>query len=160
LIDAAYISEALGGKPKSKGEYQCDCPVQAHRNAKMVIGDKDSSGVWVHCRAGCEFLDIVRELESRGLWPKKNLSYDEKRVIEKRKSAKEVLQAVIWIACYESSYTKTDKDHIKHKRLQAKYKYQLWATKVIDEYRIKIARGYRLSKKQDEVVLKAVNILN
>ena len=159
MIDAEYISNALNGK-KSGSQYYCDCPVGNHRRAKLYLKDS-STGVLLHCKAGCEFRDIVKELESRGLWAKKDYSPEEKRIFEKRKLAKEAQEAVIWIACYEADpKARTPKDDIKYQRLQKQYSYQIWANKVIDEYRVKIARGYRLSEKQIGVVMKAVNVLS
>lgn len=160
MIDAEYISEALGGKRIPRNEYQMACPVTKHRSGMLVVGDRLPSGVWVFCRAGCEFLEIVSALESRGLWPKKVHSHDEKMLFAKRKSNQGFQVALIWIACYEASRTRTEQDHVKYKRLKDQYKYQLWGNKVIVEAVQKIQKGYILSPKQVAVVIKSVDILN
>ena len=160
MIDAEYISDALGGKRIPRGEYQMPCPVAEHRTAKLVIGDKNTSGVWVYCRAGCEFLEIVSALESLGLWPKKTYSHEEKVLFAKRKSNQGFQAAIIWIACYEAAQARTEKDQAKNLKLKEQYKYQLWATKVIAETVEKIQKGYSLSSKQIAVIIKSVDILN
>lgn len=160
MIDAEYISEALGGKRIPRNEYQMPCPVTKHRSGKLVVGDRLPSGVWVFCRAGCEFTEIVSALESRGLWPKKVHTHDEKVLFAKRKSNQGFQLAMIWIACYESSRTRTEQDQTKYLKLKEQYKFQLWANKVITEAVEKIQRGYVLSPKQIAVALKAVNIIN
>lgn len=160
MIDAEYISEALGGKRIPRNEYQMPCPVTKHRSGMLVVGDRLPSGVWVFCRAGCEFLEIVSALESRGLWPKKVHTHDEKMLFAKRKSNQGFQLAMIWIACYESSRTRTEQDQTKYLKLKEQYKYQCWANKVIAEAVEKIQRGYVLSPKQIAVIEKASNILN
>jgi len=70
VIDAATISESLGGKRSGKG-WRAPCPVREHNSDKrpLAITDGDYGTPLVYCHAGCDFIDISRELRSRGLWP-------------------------------------------------------------------------------------------
>lgn len=64
-MQAADLAEALEGR-REGNQYRCRCPV--HGGRSLMVKDTDRENPVVYCMGGCEFRDIVRELEARGLW--------------------------------------------------------------------------------------------
>lgn len=156
MIDAEYISSALNGKLIKNNSYQCDCPVAEHRRAKLIVTDKNDTEPLIHCQAGCSFIDIKTELLARDLWPKKEHTTEERKIIQRRIDAKDWLKSKIWLMAYQGNKDlRNDEDRAKCKKLLGKYKYKIWATKVIKE----LDKRYKLSEKQEAVYNKAKDIL-
>jgi len=65
-MTAAELAEALGAK-KSGRQWVCKCVAHEDKRPSMLIFDGMKS-VQVRCLAGCDPLDIIAELERRGLW--------------------------------------------------------------------------------------------
>lgn len=122
MITAKDISDALNGKQQGY-KFRCDCPVLAHRSAKMMVTDRDDGSIGVHCFAGCEFTDIVQELERMGLWPKKELTETDKAEFKKKKFEEQKIKDRVWMAVYKGNLTiRTEADDQKYKNLERKYK--------------------------------------
>jgi len=69
MIDAQAIAEALDGR-RIGDSYRSACPCCGGSDKATKFSIKDAGDrVLIHCHAGCEFIDIVTELRSRGLWP-------------------------------------------------------------------------------------------
>jgi len=66
-MNAETIAYALNGQ-KENNQWRCWCPV--HGGHALMVRDKGNRPV-LHCFGGCEFRDVVRELEARGLWESK-----------------------------------------------------------------------------------------
>lgn len=62
------LAENLGLK-KSGKQWRGPCPIHGGTGDAFVVGERGDGKPLVHCFAGCEFRDIVRELRSRNLWP-------------------------------------------------------------------------------------------
>jgi putative DNA primase/helicase len=65
-MNAAQIARALGGH-RSGNQWKCRCPAHDDTDPSMIIFDGKHS-VQVRCYAGCEPLEIIAALRSRGLW--------------------------------------------------------------------------------------------
>ncbi len=65
------LAESLDGVPAGDG-YICFCPAhddKATGNRSLKVeADRASNKVLLHCKSGCDFKDITRELRSLGLW--------------------------------------------------------------------------------------------
>jgi hypothetical protein len=59
------IAEALGLR-RSGGEYKGACPI-CGGDDRFHIKESRDSNMLVYCRRGCEYSQIMRELENRGL---------------------------------------------------------------------------------------------
>lgn len=122
-MNAEHIAQALNGRRIKEGSYSCDCPVADHRRAKMVVTDKGETEPLIHCFAGCSFIDLKNELDSRGLWPKKEYTAKERYEFNREVERKTREKNRIWMAAYEGSADiRTKNDDIKYKRLKGKYK--------------------------------------
>lgn len=64
-MDAADLAESLNGKWEGT-QYRCYCPV--HGGHSLMVKPSERVNPLVSCFGGCEFREIARELESRGLW--------------------------------------------------------------------------------------------
>lgn len=64
-MDIVFISERLGLK-KAGGEYKGPCPI-CGGNDRFHIKEAKNGATLVHCRQGCTYAEIMRELETRGL---------------------------------------------------------------------------------------------
>jgi hypothetical protein len=65
-MNAAQIAQALGGK-RSGNQWKCRCPAHDDNDPSMIVFDGKHS-VQVRCYAGCDPLEIIAALRSRGLW--------------------------------------------------------------------------------------------
>jgi len=66
-MDARSIAEGLGARLSGK-VWRCVCPVCGDRNNGKFVIFEGRKGPVAHCFGGCDFKDIAKELESRGLW--------------------------------------------------------------------------------------------
>jgi hypothetical protein len=67
--DAARVGVALGGRRPANGTgyyWMCLCPCHGDKNPSLSIRDGHSQ-LLVHCFAGCDADNILRELRRRGL---------------------------------------------------------------------------------------------
>ncbi len=76
-MNAAEIANALHGRPKSGGGFLCRCPLPGHgkgrgdRRPSLSVDDGEGGRLLVRCFSGCDPVDILRELASRGLLPER-----------------------------------------------------------------------------------------
>lgn len=68
MTTAEDLAEGLEAKRTGKGKWMAKCPVHDDRSESLSISSKRDGSSLIHCFAGCEFRDLVRELEARGLW--------------------------------------------------------------------------------------------
>jgi putative DNA primase/helicase len=72
MTDLRALSRALGGKQTPSG-FVCSCPLPNHgkgrgdKNPSLTIGEGKNAELVVHCKAGCNSLDILHALRDRGL---------------------------------------------------------------------------------------------
>jgi putative DNA primase/helicase len=67
-VIARDIAAKLGGARRSGlGWWDCRCPTHHDRSPSLTLRDDADCGVVVHCRAGCDWRDILAELRRRGL---------------------------------------------------------------------------------------------
>ena len=92
-MDAKHIAEALGGRKSGNG-YMCCCPAHDDKNPSLWVADGDRAKVVVKCFSGCEFVEVARALEAKGLWPKD----DNKEEWKKKKAQERYEQAKLRIA--------------------------------------------------------------
>jgi hypothetical protein len=64
---AETIAKALGGHKAGDG-WMARCPAHDDRDPSLSIRDGDNGMVLVHCHAGCDQMQIIATLRSRGLW--------------------------------------------------------------------------------------------
>lgn len=146
MINAQAISEALSGKPES-GKYRCHCPVGSHSSPRLMVSDRDDGTVGVYCFSGCKFTEIVKELKSRGLWPKQEFSDDEKKVFSENKERKLYEEAKLWKEIYVNNLKmRTAIDDKKYREINKKYKFtglRLYQSDAIFKIRESIGEGNR-----------------
>jgi hypothetical protein len=69
-VDARTITEGLGGRWRgTRGDARC--PAHNDRNPSLSIADGDKGSPVVKCHTGCDSLDVIDALRSRGLWPER-----------------------------------------------------------------------------------------
>lgn len=120
-IDAQFIAENLDGHPSGRG-FDATCPLCGKH--KLTITDGDNGRPLVNCWVcGKEkFREIVKELDSRGLWPdEKYLSPEEmqahlreakrKRVLREEKKLRLQAKAVIRATAILEAATGDPKTH-------------------------------------------------
>ena len=73
MIDARFISEALGGKPAGSG-FLASCPAHDDSTPSLRISDGDQGMPVVKCYAGCSQQDVIAALKEKGLWPDSTIS--------------------------------------------------------------------------------------
>lgn len=61
------IASALGDAKKTASGYLCKCPCHADNTASLSLKVTSSGGILLNCFAGCDWQDIKKEIESRGL---------------------------------------------------------------------------------------------
>jgi hypothetical protein len=76
--EAEDIARGLGGTKSGNG-WSCRCPAHDDAEASLSVSVGRDGRTLLNCFAGCEFDDIVRELEHRGLWSKRGNGSDQKR---------------------------------------------------------------------------------
>lgn len=64
-MNASDLAEALNGRWEGT-QYRCLCPV--HNGHSLMVKPANRSNPLVSCFGGCDFRDIVKELEAIGLW--------------------------------------------------------------------------------------------
>lgn len=62
------IAETYGLK-KTGQKWRGPCPVHGGTGEAFVLAEREDGRPLVHCFAGCDFRDIVKELRARSLWP-------------------------------------------------------------------------------------------
>ena len=78
MIDAE-IAEALGGAKKTSGGWLARCCIHEDLDPSLSLRDGDDGTLLVHCFAGCDPIDILRELRRRGLLDDRPEPRDERR---------------------------------------------------------------------------------
>ena len=68
MINAKYVSDALGGKKSGIG-YTAPCVAHDDANPSMSIADGKNGGIVVKCHAGCDQRELMHVLMARDLWP-------------------------------------------------------------------------------------------
>jgi DNA primase len=58
------IISLTNAKETSAGQYQGHCPSHDDRRPSLAIKE-DGDGVTLYCHAGCDYKDIMRQLESK-----------------------------------------------------------------------------------------------
>jgi hypothetical protein len=67
---AQGIARALGGHRLAEGRYLCRCPAHDDSNPSLSVADGRCGRPVFHCFSGCDWRDVTKELEKRGLWPR------------------------------------------------------------------------------------------
>jgi putative DNA primase/helicase len=67
-MTAVEIGKALGGHPKSRG-WMALCPCHEDRTPSLSLDDGVDGRLLVQCFAGCDSVDVLRELDAMGLLP-------------------------------------------------------------------------------------------
>lgn len=86
-MEAMALAEALEGK-KEGNDYRCRCPV--HGGRSLLVRDANRLNPLVVCMGGCEFREVVRALESQGLWEQ---SDSDRQRSQDRKTARSIAWA-------------------------------------------------------------------
>jgi hypothetical protein len=71
-MNARQIAEALSRRAHKEGSWwRAPCPAHRGRSDNsLAIRDNPKTGrPAVECHAGCRYIDVIKELRSRGLWP-------------------------------------------------------------------------------------------
>lgn len=72
-MDAEMIAAALGRHSrKSGGGFMAQCPAHDDHTPSLSIDDSDDGRILVRCMAGCEQATVIKALERRGLWGRRN----------------------------------------------------------------------------------------
>lgn len=66
-LSASEIVQQLGGHEKSPGQYMAHCPAHNDNNPSLSISENPDGKILLKCFAGCDFVEIIEELKSRGL---------------------------------------------------------------------------------------------
>jgi putative DNA primase/helicase len=69
--EAEDIARGLGGTKSGDG-WKCRCPAHDDTEPSLSVSEGRDGKTMLKCHAGCEFEDITRELEHKGLWKKGN----------------------------------------------------------------------------------------
>jgi hypothetical protein len=67
---AAELARALGGTRMGGNRFLARCPCHSDSTASLSITDGRNGRPVLHDFGGCDWQDVVRELEARGLWPR------------------------------------------------------------------------------------------
>ena len=67
MSNAQLIAQAFGGAKKSGAGYMCKCPLHEDKTASLGVTDRPDGTVLFNCLAGCEWKDLQRLAEDRGL---------------------------------------------------------------------------------------------
>ena len=95
MLNAQEIADALGGRRSGNG-YRSACPVCGGSDKATKFSIKDAGGrVLIHCYAGCDFIDIVTELRSRGLWPEPDKLPTTKAIAYKKQKTRQEIEAAL-----------------------------------------------------------------
>ena len=104
-MDASMIADALGGKKFGAG-YRCKCPLhEGKSDNSLAVRDGDGT-ILLHCFGGCQFIDLVAELRSRGLWP--DSTPEQKQEWLQRKREAEAESGKTWLVIAESAVARGD----------------------------------------------------
>jgi putative DNA primase/helicase len=76
--EAEDIARGLGGTKSGHG-WRCRCPAHDDAVASLSVSEGRDGQTLLKCFAGCEFEDITRALEHRGLWKNKGNGHDRTR---------------------------------------------------------------------------------
>lgn len=110
-MDAETIANSLEGK-REHNQWRCLCPV--HGGRSLMVKDAGNRPV-VHCFGGCQFRDVAKALEDRGLWPKSDKP--------KGPPPKKVEWAQLTVELYEAERDKgthlSRQDHADYRKAKA-----------------------------------------
>lgn len=67
-VDAREITAGLGGRWTGR-QGSARCPAHEDRHPSLSVSDGADGKVLVHCHTGCNQLDVIDGLKTRGLWP-------------------------------------------------------------------------------------------
>jgi putative DNA primase/helicase len=76
--EAEDIARGLGGTKSGDG-WKCRCPAHDDTEPSLSVSVGHDGRTLLTCHAGCEFDDITRELEHRGLWSNRGNGHDRTR---------------------------------------------------------------------------------
>lgn len=93
LGDIASIAQSLGLKKKGR-EYKGPCPISSCGGTDRFHIQRGTRGqeIVMHCRHGCKFPDLAREMRNRGLVAKDDYDREEYR----QRKADEVIALKRW----------------------------------------------------------------
>jgi putative DNA primase/helicase len=78
ISEAEDIARGLGGTKSGDG-WKCRCPAHDDTEPSLSVSVGHDGRTLLTCHAGCEFDDITRELEHRGLWSNRGNGHDRTR---------------------------------------------------------------------------------
>lgn len=67
MLDARTLTRELGGRWQGRYGLAC-CPAHGDCNPSMTLAEGRDGRLLLHCKAGCEFREVVSALRKRGLW--------------------------------------------------------------------------------------------
>src|SRR5689334_11834217 len=67
-MDAREVTANLGGKWTGR-QGSARCPAHDDRHPSLSVSDGANGKLLVHCHTGCEQIDVIEALRTRGLWP-------------------------------------------------------------------------------------------
>lgn len=111
-MNIEYIAERLELK-RMGAEFKGACPV-CGGNDRFHVKRGKTHDVIYHCRQGCQFIEIVKELQDRGII-ENDFKPDPSFVSEKQKN--ELRQDRVFIAMYEQQTTRSRYSDYKRYRL-------------------------------------------
>lgn len=77
-ITAKEIAHALSGGKETRlsdNGWKCRCPTHDDKSSSLTVRDKNGK-VLIQCHAGCSNDTVIKELQNRDLWPKKEYNKD------------------------------------------------------------------------------------
>jgi hypothetical protein len=78
-MDAREITEGLGGRWRgTRGDARC--PAHNDRTPSLSIADGTTGSPVIKCHTGCDSLDVIDALRSRGLWPERTGTSSSSRI--------------------------------------------------------------------------------
>jgi hypothetical protein len=90
-LSAAEIAEHLHGR-RSGASYMARCPAHEDRTPSLSLTDRDNKAL-LYCHSGCTQEAVIRALQDRGLWPRREyLSRSE--WIEQQRRIEEMRQRI------------------------------------------------------------------
>lgn len=67
MSNAQLVAQAFGGSKKTTKGYLCKCPLHEDKTASLGVTDREDGSVVFNCLAGCDWKDLQRLAEDKGL---------------------------------------------------------------------------------------------
>ena len=67
MSDARALTLALRGKWYRRYGLAC-CPAHGDRRPSLTLADAPDGRLFLHCKTGCDFRDVLAALRDRGCW--------------------------------------------------------------------------------------------